>query len=286
MSKTKHPILARLKDGAFRRSKSDKLIASYLERNLDQLSFETARSIADRVGVSPMTIGRYLRRLGYEGIDPLKDELRRANNPAWQIKAQVSDLQEGMREGKLLADLIRNQIDALGHVYEMTKRPEWHKAVATLVEASEVYVTSFQHIRGIAQYFASQLRVTRPNVHYLDGLDGTYAEVLDGATQGRCLFLQDFRRFARKALPLALEARNAGVKVVLLTDEFCPWAEEAADIALIIPGSQGPLWDNAVATTATIDLLISNIVVVLGDQVADRSELVTQMQDRFGDFEN
>ena len=58
-------ILERLGSEELRRSKSDKLLAQYLERHIAELPFETARSIAAKVGVSPMTVGRFLRRVGY-----------------------------------------------------------------------------------------------------------------------------------------------------------------------------------------------------------------------------
>lgn len=279
-------ILERLGNDGLRRSRSDKMIAQYLERHLSELPFETARSIAAKVGVSPMTVGRFLRRAGFDGLEPLKQELRRArSNPAWEVKGEVDRLQADIRDGNLLAGLLNRQIDNLRQIYEMTTLPEWQASVETLIEASEVHVTAFQNIRGTAEYMAAQLSYARPGVHYMDGLSGTYAEVLDGAVEGRVLFLIEARRFARKALPLALEARARGVTVVLLTDEFCPWAEEAADIALIVPGTHGPLWDGAATLMAVIDLLLSNVIVVLGNRMDARVSMLTRLQDRFGDFE-
>lgn len=280
-------ILKLLQGDELRRSKSDKLIANYLERNLADLPFETAKSIAARLDLSPMTVGRYLRRMGFDGLDQLKHELRRgSSNPAWQVKGPVDRLRQDIRENKLLAGLIQQQIDDLGRMYELTTAPEWQQAIDALVGASEVYVAAYQNVRGIAQYFASQLSYTRPRVQFVDGLNGTYAELLDGSVSGRVLFLHDVRRFAAKARPLAVEARRAGVKVVLITDEFCPWGPEVADICLMVPGSHGPLWDGAATITAVLDLMLSNIIVVLGDEVSERVELLTRLQDVFGDFES
>lgn len=279
-------ILERLRHDTQRQSKSDKLIANYIGRNIAELPFETARSIAARVGVSPMTVGRSLRRLGFDGLDDLKAELRRtSSNPAWQVKGQVERLQKDIREGSLLAGLIQQQIDKLGHIYELTAAPEWKRAVDALISASEVYVAAYQNVRGIAQYFASQLSYTRPRVVFSDGLNGTYAEMLDGSVEGRCLFLFDVRRFASKTRPLAEEARRAGVKVIFMTDEFCPWAEEISDVALVIPGGHGPLWDGAAMVTSVMDLLISNVILELVHSVPERVEALTRLQDRFGDFE-
>ena len=279
-------IVTRLQSADLRKSKTDKLIAQYIERNLAELPFETAKSIATRLGISQMTVGRYLRRLGFDGLDEMKTALRRGrSNPAWQVKGPVAGLQQDIREGKLLAGLVQQQIDNLGAVYELTTRPEWQQTIDALIEASEVYVAAYQNVRGMAQYFASQLSYTRPRVSFMDGLNGTYAEALDGSVDGRVLFLHDVRRFASKARPLAAEARRAGVKVILLTDEFCPWASEVADIALIVPGSHGPLWDGAATMTAVMDLMLSNIIVLIGNQVDERVQTLTRLQDIFGDFE-
>jgi DNA-binding MurR/RpiR family transcriptional regulator len=280
-------VLKRLQEAEMRRSKSDKLIANYFERNLAELPFETAKSIATRLEVSQMTVGRYLRRLGFDGLDEMKAALRRGgrSNPAWQVKGSMDRFQQDLRDGKFLAGLLQQQVDNLGRIYDLTTSPEWQQTVDALIAASEVYVAAYQNVRGIAQYFASQLSYTRPRVQFMDGLNGTYAELLDGSVEGRLLFLHDVRRFAAKARPLAEEARRAGVKVILLTDEFCPWADEVSDIALVVPGSHGPLWDGAATMTAVMDLMLSNIIVLLGNAVDERVQLLTRLQDVFGDFE-
>lgn len=279
-------VLKRLQDSEMRRSKSDKLIANYLERNLAELPFETAKSIAARLEISQMTVGRYLRRLGFDGLDEMKATLRRGrSNPAWQVKGSMNRFQQDLRDGKFLAGLLQQQVDNLGRIYELTMSPEWQQTIDALIAASEVYVAAYQNVRGIAQYFAAQLSYTRPRVEFMDGLNGTYAELLDGAVEGRLLFLHDVRRFASKARPLAEEARRAGIKVILLTDEFCSWAEDASDIALVVPGSHGPLWDGAATMIAVMDLLLSNIIVLLGNEVDERVQLLTRLQDVFGDFE-
>nr|WP_246434196.1 MurR/RpiR family transcriptional regulator [Shinella fusca] len=261
-------------------------MAHYIERNIADLPFETARSIAQRLQLSPMTVGRYLRRMGFDGLDELKNELRHGSaNPAWQVKGRFEGLEQDRQEGKLLAGLIQQQIDNLTQIYGVVQSPEWQKTIDALIGATEVYVAAYQNVRGVAQYFASQLSYTRPRVQFVDGLNGTYSELLDGSVEGRLLFLHDVRRFAAKARPLAQEARRAGVKVVLLTDEFCPWGPEVSDICLIVPGSHGPLWDGAATMTAVMDLMLSNIIVVLGEEVNERVETLTRLQDIFGDFE-
>lgn len=280
-------ISAKLKSPDARQTKSDVLIANYIERNLAELPFETAKSIAQNLGVSQMTVGRYLRRLGYGGLDELKREMRQsAHRTSWQVKGNFERLRQDSREGKLLAELIQRQIDNLGHVYDMTTSPQWSQAIDLLIGAEEVFVAAYQNARGVAQYFASQLSYARPRVEFVDGLNGTYVELLDGSVRNRCLFLHDVRRFSAKARPLAREARAAGVKVILLTDDACAWTDEVADVALVMPGARGPLWDGAATTVALIDLMIAHVIVELGDKVNQRVDRLIHLQDVFGDFES
>lgn len=280
-------ITTKLRSPDARQTKTDILIANYIERNLAELPFETAKSIANNVGVSQMTVGRYLRRLGYDGLEELKREMRRGTNrTAWQVKGKFERLRKDARDGRLLAELIQQQLDDLGRMYEITTSKEWQQAIEALVGADEVFVAAFQNVRGVAQYFASQLSYARPKVQFVDGLNGTYVELLDGSAANRCLFLFDVRRFASKARPLAEQARAAGVKVVLLSDDACVWARDVSDIALIMPGARGPLWDGAATTVALLDLVISNVVVELGDSVNARVDQLTRLQDVFGDFED
>jgi len=280
-------LLSRLRAPDFRQTKSDILISNYLERNLSELPFETAKSIAEGVGVSQMTVGRFLRRLGYDGLDELKREMRQGTSrTAWQVLGTFDRLQNDVRDGQLLAELIQQQIDDLGRVYEITVSPEWQQAIDLLAAADEVFVAAYQNVRGVAQYFASQLSYARPCVQFSDGLNGTYSEILDSSGGTRCLVLCDVRRFASKALPLAKQARAAGVKVILVSDDACTWVDEASDIPIIMPGARGPLWDGAATMVALLDLMISNVVVELGDSVNERVDRLTELQDAFGDFED
>ena len=280
-------ILSKLRSPKLRQTKTDILISNYIERNLAELPFETAKSIAESVGVSQMTVGRYLRRLGFDGLDQLKREMRESSNrTAWNVKGKFERLQEDARKGKLLAELIQDQIQDLGRIYEITVSRQWREAIKALMTKEEVFVAAYQNVRGIAQYFASQLSYARPKVTFVDGLNGTYGELLDGSGDDRCLLLFDVRRFASKAKPLAEEAHAAAVTVILVTDDTCTWARDVGAIPLILPGARGPLWDGAATTVALLDLMISNVIVELGDNVNQRVDRLTRLQDIFGDFQD
>ncbi|MGH6860099.1 MAG: MurR/RpiR family transcriptional regulator, partial [Phyllobacterium sp.] len=57
-------------------SKSEKAIGSYMLANMTGIPFETAASLAEKVGVSEPMIGRFCRSLGYPRFKAFKEILR------------------------------------------------------------------------------------------------------------------------------------------------------------------------------------------------------------------
>ncbi len=69
-------VLQPLREGYDRLTKTEKKLAGYLLSRPDCLVLETAATIAGNVGVSPMTVGRFLRKLGFDGLSDMRHQLK------------------------------------------------------------------------------------------------------------------------------------------------------------------------------------------------------------------
>ena len=67
-----------------------KKIADYFLSHYDNLPFESAESIADAVGVSSISVGRYLRQLGFQNMDELRLDLKTQLQTGWQITDRLA----------------------------------------------------------------------------------------------------------------------------------------------------------------------------------------------------
>ena len=56
-------------------STAEQAVAAHLAAHPAELPFETAESIAKRLGISAMTVGRTLKALGYRGLGELRAEI-------------------------------------------------------------------------------------------------------------------------------------------------------------------------------------------------------------------
>lgn len=99
------PFVERIKERQATFSKAESAIAAYLVTNIRDIPFETAASISSKLKLSPMTVGRLLRSLGYENLAALKEEL---GSTIHQIAWLVGERYERMTS----AERSRNEADS------------------------------------------------------------------------------------------------------------------------------------------------------------------------------
>jgi DNA-binding MurR/RpiR family transcriptional regulator len=204
---------------------SEQKLGTFFLNHLSELPFETAASIGKQVNVSAMTVGRYIRKLGYSDLRDIKDELRA--NPVGWAEREIS--------GELFASAsLKAKIQALTDVYQLPNSPEFPRIVSLLASASTVHVASFQLGRFLGMGFAAFLQTLRPRAYFADGADGSYSDVLLDCEPDGCLVLIDVRRYSRHFRLLAEEAAARGIRTVILTDVYCHWARAVTDNVLMI----------------------------------------------------
>jgi DNA-binding MurR/RpiR family transcriptional regulator len=205
---------------------AEQKIATFFLNHLQELPFETAASIGKRVNVSPMTVGRYIRKLGYTDLRDIKEELRGVSaEAAWG--GELSKL-------SFAPAPLKANMQGLADVYKIEQSREWPKIVSMLATASVVHVASFQVGSFLGIGFAAFLHTLRPRVHFADGSDGAYADVLLDSPADGCLVLIDMRRYSRHFRVLAEEAAARRVRTIIITDNYCHWARELTDNVLMI----------------------------------------------------
>jgi DNA-binding MurR/RpiR family transcriptional regulator len=252
---------------------AERMIAGWLLENMASIPFETAASVGQRVGVSAMTVSRFLKSLGYSGLAALKDDLRgELGDAPWLLPPKA---------GAGPDSRLKAETAAIADVYRLAQTPEWATVVALLATAPNVYVAGFQSERGLAAGFAHQLLYVRPRVHSLDGASGLYAEMLE-ATPRDVFVLVDIRRYSRHFRLLAERAVAAGVPVVVVTDPYCPWARDLTPHILTAEISLGHFWDMDTALASLLNLLTDDIMRRIGTtKVHARLALLS---DRYSEF--
>ncbi|TVP97757.1 MAG: MurR/RpiR family transcriptional regulator [Roseinatronobacter sp.] len=277
------PLRNRLTESLATASKADRLIASYMLAELNNLPFETAASLAMKVGASEATVGRFCRTLGYKSFRDLKDHMRRdIGDRPWLIADRLREFEDQAKAGEdQIAHSLKLEIAALVAVYELARTPEWARVVKRLASASAVFAVGFQTERGMAQVFVNQLQYLRDRVHLLDLASGNFAELLATGPGTPCLVIFEGRRYSRMAQILAQDAKNAGIPVTLITDPFCDWGHNLADEMFVVPTEFNLFWESAAQMASLANLLVNGVFLELGHSVEQRMNEIARLYSRY-----
>ncbi len=248
-------------------------VAQYMRLNVGDLSFETGASLAEKVGVSEITVSRLLRRLGYEGMRGLKRELRNQLANRDLLKEVASS---NLEVPKPFSEVMDMEIEAIRDVYRQCASPSWSRLVRAVSDAERVYVTGFQTVRGVAEDCARRLALARSDVRFMAAHDSMLTEWLHTRTLEKketvneCLILIDVVAYAHEAPILAKLCNETGRSLVVVTDEMCHWAKNHTDMVIHSSTRSGLFLESTVAITAALNLIVDAVAKESSADVAER----------------
>ena len=262
-----------------------KRIASYLLGNPQQLPFESADSIALQASTTGISVGRFLRSLGYQNLDDVKQSLRGEVPASWLITDRIAAFRVESNGGDALDRSMQREIEAIQYVYEVARSEAFAQIVKRIHEADAVFIIGIQSTRGILTAFHSHLEYIRPKVFYVDGLSGIYAETLNSGFDNPYAIIADFRAYSSVTQTFCQAALENALPLALITDLQCPWARDYALDLLQIKTDVGQFWDSPAPLACLLNLMVSAVAQQYGEHLDERLAKNRQLQKAFGQFE-
>jgi DNA-binding MurR/RpiR family transcriptional regulator len=270
-----------------------KRIASYMLANLERLGLETADQIAQQTGTSGISVGRFLRSVGYRNLDDLKRELRGAQPRPWLItdrldawrSERAADHCRACADSEALPRSLDLELDAIRYVYQLAQGEVFARVAQKIASADAVYILGIQSTRGIGNAFFSYLEYLRPRVFYSDGMSGSYVDSLNSEFASPYLIVTDTRAYSRIARRYCEAATQRGLPFALVTDLYCPWARDFSCDLLQVKTDVGQFWDSLAPLTCLFNLLITSIVERLGPAIDERVARNRELQRELDQFD-
>ncbi len=282
---TESNLLQQLKVGYPGFTPTGKKIASYMLANLHQLPFETADSIARTTGTTGISVGRFLRQIGFQNLEDLKQVLRRETSRPWMQTDRLDSFRHHPEGQAGLQRSAQLEVEAIRHAYQLATTPEFAKIADRMAQAEALFVIGIQSHQGIAKSFFSQLEYIRPRVQYADGASGAFVESLNADCASAYMVVSDFRTYASVTRRLCEAASRRGLGLLLITDFYCPWARDFPIDLLQLKTDVEQFWDAWSPLVCLQNLLLSAIVDRLGPGLEARLARNKELQREFGQFE-
>lgn len=272
-------------DNPINLTKLERRIAAYLSANPNALAVDNSAAIAKRAHVSPMTVTRFFKKMGFENAADAKN----------MAKRQLSDVNpeavgarfEHFRRAPGRQDQntqFTHAVEAMRKASELRTQPLWRDIVNAVAVADSVYAAGFQTMRYLANGLVQRLNYIRPDVFELDGIDGTFAQLLTSQSPKKVLIIVDTFRYGRNGPLLARSAMEQGAQVVVFCDESCDWAHDITPWVVALPMEPDLFLWPSTALHFSLNVLVQDVIDALGDGVAAHLKQLSKAQDTFGHY--
>lgn len=268
-----------------RMTQKEKRISAYFRARPEAILIETNSEIARKLDISPMTLTRFYRKLGFDdAADARNRKIQNTYGPSnYRIdqrfetsfsKREPDDTREGLEQS-------RASIEA---AFALRDSKLWQEIVKRVTRSDAVHITGFQTMYYLADGFSRRLSYLRDRVHLVDGIDGVYAGLLPTPGERVTLIMIDVFRYGAHGPILARLARERGIDVVVFADEFCDWANDITPYVLRYPAETHFFLAMPQGISAGLNLLLQDVSGKLGKRAKERVKKLSEAQEHFGLF--
>jgi DNA-binding MurR/RpiR family transcriptional regulator len=271
--------LVRQRMGAL--SASERRLAQVLLAFYPVAGLESLTRFAERAGVSPATVTRFITKLGLRGYPEFQDSLReelqaRLSSPLARFElAAPGDLSDSV-----LHDSYATFEHSLRASLDMVSKHDFDAVVDLLSDPRRRILAVGGRVSSfLARYLANQLHLIRGGVELIDPERSNPADHLVDVGRRDVLVVYDYRRYQSDTITSARVAAARGSTVVLVTDPWLSPAAASAKFVLVtdVQTTVAP-FDSMVSGAALTEALIAGVLARLGESAHARMRRLDELR--------
>lgn len=229
-------------------------------------------ALAERLDVSPSTITRLARTLGYDGFAHfqrvLVDASLNAPGAFYSRQAQAALAgDEGHPETQARRLCRENQAN-IDRFIETLDYDAFSQAVQHIARARRVSVHGARQFQSFASFLVYGLGMIRADVHLLDTAGSGPAEGLAALTSGDVLIAASCAPYTASVVEVFKAGKAAGLTTIAITDRASSPLVSYSQTALFVPHQTSFLSNSMTAFIACAECLINACATALGDKAA------------------
>ncbi|QEI05111.1 MurR/RpiR family transcriptional regulator [Pigmentiphaga aceris] len=241
-------------------SVAERQLADFLLEFPGELAGYAGNELANLAQVSPSTVSRFVRRLGYENYEEARRRVRKEQESGSPL------LQSGTaaaKRGALVATHFQQSQANLASTFDRLSDAVMTKVVKAMIDAPQVVIFGSRSSQAFAVYLRWQIIQVLPRVTVIPGAGETTAEHMAGLTERDCIIVFGMRRQTRQMDAVLTAAVKTRTKIVYVSDQMSPDFQAATWSIQCDCRGPGSL-DNHVAVMAWCDLLATMVIEASG----------------------
>lgn len=244
--------------------------ARFLLERPEDVATASMRAVAGRAGVTPVTLVRLARALGFgdwkELRRPFVERLKPAPAP---YSARAEDLVKRRSPAALAHESFAAHAANLAATEAMNAPREIAEVAALLARARRVHVAGFRSCHALAAGFVYVYRLFRPEVHLVGGALGLELE-LRALGAGDAVVVLGFAPYSRECALVIEATGRAGARRIAVTDSDVSPLALGADHVLRFAVAGPSFFPSIAAASALLESLLAVLLARGGKPALER----------------
>ncbi|EOA04036.1 RpiR family transcriptional regulator [Herbaspirillum frisingense GSF30] len=263
-------------------SSTERLLADFLLEFPGELASYAGNELAQLAGVSPSTVSRFIRRIGYDSYEEARRHVREEQEVGSPL-FHGSSAGAARQVRSVTAHFQQSQAN-LAATFERLSDATMAEIARAIVGAPQVLIFGSRSSQAFALYLRWQIIQVLPRVTVIPGPGETLAEYTAGLSERDCVIVFGTRRQTSQMDRLLQAAVRAAAPILYISDHASPDCTQARWSLQAQCRGPGPL-DNHVGVMALCDLLATLVIDASGAAGRKRLAAVEQEHEELGDFE-
>jgi DNA-binding MurR/RpiR family transcriptional regulator len=258
-------------------SPAERRLARVLLASYPIAGLESVARFAERAGVSPPTVTRFITKLGFRGYPEFQESLRH------EVQARLSSPLERYRDEPAQDSAIKTALDVSAHNLQATldllSERDVKEAIELLSDVRRRIMVLGGRVSGpLARYLAGQLHLLRPGIDLVDSERSAPAQQLIDMRKTDVLVVFDYRRYQKDTIESTRVAAGRGCDVILFTDQWLsPASAFARQVLVTSVETVGP-FDSLVGAMALVEALVAAVLAKLGSRAEARMQNLERLR--------
>lgn len=240
-------------------SRKQRMVYDFMENHQVASSGITIEQICEQLSVSPSTIIRTAKALGYEGFGDLKREMRYAYLQTLQPTELLKGHRENAQDTNLIVAQLRKDLENLKELMEMINPKQVSDLAQRIVSAERTLIVSTGSYAALGHILSHQCRFIGYNVD-IEARGGSYlAHELARLTEHDLVLGIAFWRGPR-SVSVSLEwAQSRGIPTAAITDSKSSRIAQHSNLVIAVPCESTAFYQSMVAGLSLVYATINAV---------------------------
>jgi DNA-binding MurR/RpiR family transcriptional regulator len=261
---------------------AERQLATHILSHYPVAALGSITQLAKAALVSTPTVVRLAQKLGYRGYPDFQNSLRGEVEAMLVTPLTKHDRLAGrVPDGHILNRFAEAMVANMQATLNQIDHAAFDATAALLADPNRrVFAVGGRITHAVADYFASLMKVVRPEVTLLSDNSATWPPALLDMEPGDVLLVFDIRRYENVVLQVAEMAREQGAEIILITDAWVSPAAAHATHTFAAHIEAPSAWDSNVTLMVLVETLLAAVQSLTWDVTEGRMQRLEELYAR------